>query len=181
VGADVLPASLEVAARGLSLAELRALANRLKQVPGAKDVDEGNAWLDGAERILGALRWAGLVAFGALAMGTAILVSNTLRLGVFARRDEIEIMKLVGATNAYVRTPFLLEGMLQGLAGAILAVLGLEIVQRVVIPRAAAAFSFAAGAAAPHLLPAHLGILLGAGAVVGLLGSYLAVARFLRA
>jgi hypothetical protein len=71
--------------------------------------------------------------------------------------------------------------MLQGLAGAILAVAGLEAVQRLVIPRAAAAFSFAAGAAAPHLVAAHFAILAGAGAVVGLLGSYLAVARFLRA
>jgi len=121
---------------------------------------------------------------GALALvltAALLVVANTIRLAVYARRDEIEIMKLVGATNAYVRTPFLLEGMLQGLAGALLAVVGLEIVQRLVIPRAAAAFSFAAGAAAPHLAVAHFGILAGAGAVVGLLGSYLAVARFLRA
>jgi cell division transport system permease protein len=145
------------------------------------EVDYGREWLDRIEALGRSMRNFGSGALALVLAAALLVVANTIRLAVYARRDEIEIMKLVGATNAYVRTPFLLEGMLQGLAGAILAVLGLEIVQRVVIPRAAAAFSFAAGAAAPNLLPAHLGILLGAGALVGLLGSYLAVARFLRA
>jgi len=64
---------------------------------------------------------------------------------VYARRDEIEIMKLVGATDGYVRAPFLLEGALQGLCGAALAAAGLLAVQRLVLPRAAAAFAFASG------------------------------------
>jgi cell division transport system permease protein len=177
-----LPPSLEVVPDGSpGPAEVRALAGRLGQMSHVVDVDYGREWLDRIEALGRAMRNFGSGALALVLAAALLVVANTIRLAVYARRDEIEIMKLVGATNAYVRTPFLLEGVLQGLAGAILAVLGLEIVQRVVIPQAAAAFSFAAGAAAPHLLAAHFGILLGAGAVVGLLGSYLAVARFLRA
>ena len=108
------------------------------------------------------------------------MVANTIRLAVYARREEIDIMRLVGATDAYVRLPFVIEGALQGLCGAVLAISGLVAVQRIVLPRAAAAFAFASGVPAPHLSPLHCALLAGAGAVVGLSGSYLAVARFLR-
>ena len=99
---------------------------------------------------------------------------------MYARRDEIEIMKLVGATDGYVRAPFLLEGALQGLLGAALALGAVIAVERWLLPRASQAFAFAAGISAPNLLPAHGAVLLGVGAVVGLFGSWLAVARFLR-
>ncbi|TMA24038.1 MAG: ABC transporter permease [Deltaproteobacteria bacterium] len=177
-----LPPSVEVIPAGSpGPNEVRALASRLGQLSHVVEVDYGREWLDRIEVLGRSMRNFGSGALALVLTAALLVVANTIRLAVYARRDEIEIMKLVGATNAYVRTPFLLEGMLQGLAGALLAVVGLEIVQRLVIPRAAAAFSFAAGAAAPHLAVAHFGILAGAGAVVGLLGSYLAVARFLRA
>jgi len=177
-----LPPSVEVIPAGSpGPNEVRALASRLGQLSHVVEVDYGREWLDRIEVLGRSMRNFGSGALALVLTAALLVVANTIRLAVYARRDEIEIMKLVGATNAYVRTPFLLEGMLQGLAGALLAVVGLEIVQRLVIPRAAAAFSFAAGAAAPHLAVLHFGILAGAGAVVGLLGSYLAVARFLRA
>jgi len=177
-----LPPSVEVIPAGSpGPNEVRALASRLGKLSHVVEVDYGREWLDRIEALGRAMRNFGSGALALVLTAALLVVANTIRLAVYARRDEIEIMKLVGATNAYVRTPFLLEGMMQGLAGALLAVVGLEMVQRLVIPRAAAAFSFAAGAAAPHLAVAHLGILAGAGAVVGLLGSYLAVARFLRA
>jgi cell division transport system permease protein len=177
-----LPPSLEVIPAGSpGPTEVRALASRVGRLSHVVEVDYGREWLDRIEALGLAMRNFGSGTLAVVLAAALLVVANTIRLAVYARRDEIEIMKLVGATNAYVRTPFLLEGVLQGLAGALLAVVGLEMVQRLVIPRAAAAFSFAAGAATPHLVPAHFGILLGAGAVVGLLGSYLAVARFLRA
>jgi cell division transport system permease protein len=177
-----LPPSLEVIPAGSpGPTEVRALASRVGKLSHVVEVDYGREWLDRIEALGLAMRNFGSGALALVLAAALLVVANTIRLAVYARRDEIEIMKLVGATNAYVRTPFLLEGMLQGLTGALLAVVGIEIVQRLVIPRAAVAFSFAAGAAAPHLPAAHLAILAGAGAVVGLLGSYLAVARFLRA
>ena len=181
VEAEVLPASIEVNAAGLTVTQVRALADRLKKVPGAKDVDDGNVWLDGAEQLLAGLHAAGLALFVGLALGTAILVSNTLRLGVFARRDEIEIMKLVGATNAFVQAPFLIEGLLQGLLGAILATLALLGVRAALAARVGALLHDSAALSRAALLPGRLlaALVLG-GAVLGLLASALAVSRHLR-
>jgi cell division transport system permease protein len=182
LAANPLPASVEVTPESaLSPEEVRALAERLAQVPGVSDVEYGREWLDRLEalgrtvRVLGA---GGLLLVLAAAM---LVVANTIRLAVYARRDEIEIMKLVGATDGYVRAPFLLEGALQGLLGALLACGAIAAVERWVFPRAAAAFAFASGVAAPSLGLAGTFSVAGCGAAVGLVGSYLAVARFLRA
>jgi cell division transport system permease protein len=104
-----------------------------------------------------------------------VLVANTLRLGVFARRDEIEIMQLVGATDLFVETPFLLEGLLQGLAGGLLAAGALLALAAVALPSLAAA-GLALGR--PEVLPpALIAAVVGGGAGLGLLSSALAVGR----
>lgn len=177
-----LPPTLELRLlKPLSVPELRAFAAKLERLPGVADVDYGREWLDRLEALGRALRAAGAGAL-ALVLGAAILVvANTIRLAVYARRDEIEIMKLVGATDGYVRLPFLLEGALQGMMGALLAGGGLWAVQRWLLPKAAAAFSFAASLGLPQAGLLHGAALVGFGAAVGFLGSYLAVARFLRA
>jgi len=181
VSASVLPLTLELTPRApATSAELRTLAGALSKLPDVVDVEYGREWLDKLEELARALRAAGAAAT-ALILGAAILVvANTIRLAVYARRDEIEIMKLVGATDSYVRMPFLLEGVLQGVAGALIALAGLFLVYRVLIPRAQAAFAFTAGAAIGPLLPSRLFALVAFGGAVGLLGSWLAVARFLR-
>jgi len=181
VAAEALPASVEVRAPGVDLAAARALARALEAVPGAETVDFGNAWLERVELLLRRLRLAGVLLFGAMCLGTAVLVSNTLRLGVYARRDEIEIMKLVGATDAYVEAPFLIEGVLQGLLGAGLAVGALHAAHALLAPRVAAAVGLAAPLARGDLLPGRLVLaLLGGGAALGLVSSALAVGRWLR-
>ena len=174
-----LPATLELTPR--SGGDLRALAQRVTRISGVVEVDYGREWVDRLEALGSALRRFGTASLVLVALAALLVVANTIRLAVYARRDEIEIMKLVGATDGYVRVPFLLEGALQGLCGAALALAGLLAVQRLVLPRAAAAFAFASDAAAPHLGTQHCLLLAGAGALVGLCGSYLAVARFLRA
>ena len=173
-----LPATVEVSPRGAG--DLRALAARVSQMAGVADVDYGREWVDRLEALGNALRGFGTGSLALVGIAALLVVANTIRLAVYARRDEIEIMKLVGATDRYVRAPFLLEGALQGLCGAALAAAGLLAVQRLLLPRAAAAFAFASGAQAPHLSAQHCALLAAAGALVGLCGSYLAVARFLR-
>lgn len=176
-----LPPSLEVTPRTtLPPAGLRILAAQLGQIPGVAEVDYGREWLDKLEALARGLRVFGAGALLTVLGAALLVVANTIRLAVYARRDEIEIMKLVGATDGYVRAPFLLEGFLQGVIGAGLAVAAVLAVQRWLLPRAAQAFAFAAGISAPNLTPAQLGGVLGVGAVVGLFGSWLAVARFLR-
>jgi cell division transport system permease protein len=159
---------------------VRLLAADLGQLPGVRDVEYGREWLDKLEALGRGLRAFGAGALLAVIGAALLVVANTIRLAVYARRDEIEIMKLVGATDSYVRAPFLMEGALQGLLGAGLAAGGIVAVQHWLLPRASQAFAFAAGVNAVHLAPLHAAALLCAGVFVGFLGSWIAVARFLK-
>ncbi len=181
VDPGVLPDAVEVAAPGIGLAEARALAARLRAVPGVEEVDYGTAWLEGLERLVTRARGVAWLVFGVLALASAVLVSNTLRLAVFARREEIEIMKLVGATDAFVAAPFLLEGLFQGLLGGGLAAAALAAANAAALPRLRALVPAASALAPGDTVPAALlGALVAGGAAVGLLGSALSVARTLR-
>jgi len=181
LGPGALPDAVEVAAPGIALADARALADRLRSVPGAAEVDFGNAWLERLETVLRRVRLGGLALLLLLALGTAVLVSNTLRLAVHARRDEIEIMKLVGATDTFVGAPFVLEGLLQGALGGGLAALALLGLHAALGPRLAAALPANLPLGRADLLPGGLlGALVAGGAAVGLVASALALWRFLR-
>jgi cell division transport system permease protein len=126
-------------------------------------------------------RAAGLVLLVLLGLSTAVLVANTLRLAVYARREEIAIQKLVGATDAYVALPILLEGILQGLLGSALAAGALAGAAWAIAPRLRSALPIAARLTPGDLVPPPLlgGLLLG-GVVLGALSSALALGRFLR-
>ncbi len=182
VAETALPASVEVRAPGISLAEARRLAAALHAgVPGADEVDYGNAWLERLELFLRRARIVGLVVFALLCSATAVLVANTLRLAVYARRDEIDIMKLVGATDGFVSAPFLVEGLLQGLLGATAAVGALLLAHAALAPRLRSAVALASGLTRADVLPTRLLVgLLAGGAALGLLASTLSVVRFLR-
>ncbi len=181
VGPGALPDSVDVIAPGISLEQARALAGRLRALPGVADVDYGNAWLEKLELLVSRARLASVVLFAVLALATAVLVGNTLRLAVFARREEIEILKLVGATDSFVSTPFLIEGVIQGMTGAGLAVLALLAVYAGVVPRLQATVPLASALRLGDTLPSGLLLgLLGGGAAVVLLGSAMAVVRTLR-
>ena len=121
---EPLPPSLEVRVpeRMRSPESLRALATELRATPGVTGVDYGEQAVERLSSIARAVRWAGWVAFVVLVGATLIIVSATLQLAIYARREEVEIQKLVGATDRFVQAPFLLEGALQGLAGSYLAV-----------------------------------------------------------
>jgi cell division transport system permease protein len=182
IGPDAVPDAVEVSAAGISLAAARELAGRLRNVPGAAEVDFGNAWLERLERFVARARAAGILLLVLLSVATAVLVSNTLRLAVFARREEIEIMKLVGATDGFVTAPFLIEGLAQGVLGAGVAVASLLGLHAAVAPRLRAAVRVAEALRLRDVLPWPLvGALLAGGAAIGLLASALSVARYLRA
>lgn len=178
LGPEVVPPSVEVSAPGIRLAEAQALAKRLEAVPGAREVDYGSAWLQALQRIIGRVRWAGLALLCALTAGVALLVANTLRLGVFARRDEIEILKLVGATPRFIGLPFLIEGAVQGLAGGAAAAGALVAGVAVALPRLSAALGQELPLGRGDLVPpALLAALVAGGVALGLAASALAVGR----
>jgi len=162
---------------------LRALAVELRGTPAVTGVDYGEQAVERLSAIARAVRWAGWVAFVVLVGATLIIVSATLQLAIYARREEVEIQKLVGATDRFVQAPFLLEGALQGLAGAIVAIAGLIAFRQTLAPQLGELLSFLRlpGVTAdprPWMEALELAL---AGAALGLSGSYLAVHRFLRA
>jgi cell division transport system permease protein len=114
-----------------------------------------------------------------LVVASVLLISNTIRLSIFSRRREIEVMKLVGATNWFVRGPFMLEGLICGVAGALLAIFFLVIGKAVALP---AILPHLSGDADVHALafPLVALVLLGSGLALGAVGSGLTIRRFLR-
>jgi cell division transport system permease protein len=117
------PASFELRLKtGAGLSErTEALAGRLRVAPGVADVRYDRLWLDRLQSALRAVEWAGMIFGLVLIAGALVTVANVVKLALHARRQEIEIMELVGAPTAYVRGPFVLEGILQGGLGAIVA------------------------------------------------------------
>jgi cell division transport system permease protein len=109
-----------------------------------------------------------------------IIIANTIRLTVFARRREIAIMQLVGATNTYIRLPFICEGLLDGVVGALLAVALLAVARVALWPRLLEALPWAQLTAMPvdtRLLAAELILV---GAAIGIVASWISVGRHLR-
>jgi cell division transport system permease protein len=115
-----------------------------------------------------------------LVLASTLLIANTIRLSIFSRRREIEVMKLVGATNWFVRAPFMIEGLLCGFAGSILAILLLVLAKAVALP----AIHYHGFADAPDVhawaFPLTALILLAMGIVLGAFGSGLTLRRFLK-
>ncbi len=120
-----------------------------------------------------------LIAVVILVIASTLLIANTIRLSIFSRRREIEVMKLVGATNWFVRGPFMLEGLICGLGGAITAVLLLVLSKTVVLPSILGHLSAGPDVHAwPFWLDAAL--LVTAGLALGAAGSGLTLRRFLK-
>jgi cell division transport system permease protein len=145
VGTNPLPASFEVRLRpgpgagsGIDI-----LAARLQQMPGVADVRYDRQWLDRLLSAIRVIRGVGFLLGSVLTIAAALTVANVVRLALYARRDELDIMQLVGAPQAYIRGPFVMEGVLQGGAGAlvalaVLAVAFLALRARYFVPLAAA-------------------------------------------
>jgi cell division transport system permease protein len=114
-----------------------------------------------------------------LGIASILLIANTIRLSLYTRRREVEVMKLVGATDWFIRWPFMIEGMVVGAAGAVLALVVLGAAKVLVLDPLAHSWTLIA---APHTIPflALVVVLLGAGVVVSALGSGLSLRRFLR-
>jgi cell division transport system permease protein len=126
------------------------------------------------------LRIVGVVFIVMLAVISLIFINNTIRLAIYSRRKEIGIMRLVGASNWFIRTPFMLEGVLQSLVGAALALLTLGLIQAFVMPKVVETVSFLpVSLSGTSALQISLILVVG-GILIGLAGSTFALRRYLR-
>jgi cell division transport system permease protein len=113
-------------------------------------------------------------------IASVLLISNAIRLSIFARRKEIEVMKLVGASDGFVRTPFVFEGLLQGLVGSALAALVVVWINYLFVDWARGALPFVPISTDAVNAPTLLLTLIAIGVAIGVIGSFLSVTRFLR-
>lgn len=184
VDPSILPASLEMRleAGSVEIGHLQALADKIGGIAGVASIDFGAEVMGRLRRLVHLLRWGG-VGIGALLAGaTVFLLSNTIRLTVYARRDEIVILRLVGATPSFVRTPFLLEGALWGLGGGVMASGGLYGLHGLVALRLSRLLSALTGGYELSLYRPSMAVSLAcAGMVLGASCSALALRRFLDA
>lgn len=184
LGENPIPASLQLKIHQAyqTPEALRQFTAFLGRQDGVEDVMYGQEWVDRLNNAIRMLRLLGLSVGLALGMASLLIVSNTIRLAVYARAEEIEIMRLVGATKLHIRAPFLLEGLIQGALGAGLALLLLfgayqaTLWQLQLTP--GQIFGIGVGS---FLDPRWAGAMLLAGASVGAFGSLISVGRFLRA
>ena len=184
LGENPLPASFQIRVHESSQTpeDLGKLSAFLSRLEGVEDVMYGQEWVDRLAAAVRILRLLGLSVGLALSLASVLIVSNTIRLAVYARADEIEIMRLVGATKMHIRAPFLLEGMIQGGLGAGLALLLLYGAYRATMWQLQQAPGPMLGMEVGSFLDTHwIAAMLLAGAVVGAFGSLISVGRFLRA
>jgi cell division transport system permease protein len=173
--ANPLPNAFRVQVRDAD--DVPAVAASIQRIAGVAKADYAADTVTKLLRAAAVLGRVGLAMIGLLVATAAIIIANTIRLTVFARRREIAIMQLVGATNMYIRMPFIAEGVLAGVLGALVALGVLAIAQAQIVPKIAATLAF---------LPLHAngpqlaGELLATGAAVGLIASWFSVGRYLR-
>ncbi|MCL1796755.1 MAG: permease-like cell division protein FtsX [Eggerthellaceae bacterium] len=126
------------------------------------------------------VRYIGIALIALMIFIALVFINNTIRLAILARRKEIAIMRLVGASNGFIRGPFLMEGALHALIGALLAVISLDLLRRFALPLVANALTWLPVTLETETLFFIYGALILAGLFIGLVGSSLAMRRYLK-
>lgn len=176
-----LPASLELTLMpqyGRS-GNIKELSTRLGRLPGVADVQYGRKWMAKLRVFVEVMKLVGITVGGLLLIATIFVISNTIKLTFYSRREELEIMRLVGATDFFIKAPFLIEGLLHGLGGALLAAGGLSLLVLFLFSHLDLPLRLAvmAGSLPTGQLVAGF---LGLGLLLGVLGSMVSLRRFLR-
>ena len=177
---EAFPASLEVSVQSeLAAGRLDKLSQQLALLPAVERVETYGAWSDRLAALLaGGVTASGLLALVVLAAVVSV-VSSTIRLALQRRRIEVEVLKLVGATDDYVRRPYVVEGAVQGALGATLALVLLGALFAIVQSRFDASFATLIGMT-PSFLPWSVALLLVfSGGALGALAALLSVRRLL--
>ena len=160
--------------------DVDAIAQSLHPLPkGVEKVKYGKQTADRILRVARVIEIVFLAAVLVLLVASTLLIANTIRLSIFSRRREIEVMKLVGATNWFVRGPFMLEGLICGLLGSLVAILLLLVGKELALPAILGRIESSSDVEALSFMVNAL-ILLFVGLAVGAVGSGLTLRRFLQ-
>jgi cell division transport system permease protein len=169
-----LPASLEIelVAEDRSAEGMERVLTSLEGLSGIADLASGQDWVEGYLRAVALVRGIGIGLGLILVLATLLIVANTIRLAVLARRDELEILSLVGASRTFIQTPFLLEGLLEGALAGALALLVLFTGFQLVLPGFEFGLELVLGGLSPRFFDAREALaLVAAGSGLGVVGS----------
>jgi cell division transport system permease protein len=147
--------------------------------PAIQSVSNKKNYTKRALELTSAVKWGGLAFAVLLTIASILLIANTIRLSLYARRREVEVMKLVGATDWFIRWPFVIEGVIVGAAGGVLAIMVLAITKIALLDPLFSGWSLVSQIRT-IAFPALIAVLLAASAAVSAVGSGLSLRRFLR-
>lgn len=170
VSGNPLPASIEIFIidKYRSNTSVRDLQNKLQEIKGVESVRYSKEWIDLVERFRVYFYTGAAILSFVMLLVLHIMISNTIKLTIYARRELVKNMELVGATRFFINTPFILEGMVQGILGACVSGIALTLIK--------VSFSHISLSWGPSFLP---GLLLLTGAFFGWIGSLSAVRKFM--
>jgi cell division transport system permease protein len=147
--------------------------------PSIQSVSNKKNYTKKALELTSAVKWGGIVFSALLIIASILLIANTIRLSLYARRREVEVMKLVGATDWFIRWPFVIEGVIVGAVGALVAISVLGLTKVLLLDPLFAGWTLIGGIRT-IAFSALVAVLLGAGVLVSAIGSGLSLRRFLR-
>ncbi|MDO7787938.1 permease-like cell division protein FtsX [Desulforamulus aquiferis] len=156
------------------------IAKQLEEMKGIEQVRYGQGVV---EKLLSVTEWIRIASAASLLLLTlaaVFLIATTIRMSVFARRREIGIMKILGATNWFVRFPFMLEGIVLGLTGGLLAVLVVDIGYISLVKKLQLSLPFIQPVVEPRMVLGILGVMVGLGVLIGAMGSWFSLRKFLK-
>lgn len=183
VSRDLLPASIEITLQKTSRnrAGVGRVVNELKKDRRFEDLRFGQEWLERFEKFIELLKFVGLVLGSFFLLAALFIVSNTIKLTLYARRDELEIMALVGATKNFIQVPFLLEGAMQGFFSGLLALGFLSLSFQLLVKKSLQSFWLTpVDFNAVFLAGSQQLVLVLSGVLLGLLGSLFSLRKFVR-
>ncbi|MBW4055086.1 MAG: ABC transporter permease [Proteobacteria bacterium] len=182
ISPEVLPTSFEITLKRShrDTASVESFVTALKRIPGITEVQYGEEWVRRFNSFLNFMRLLGALLGGFLVIAVVFIVSNTIKLTIYSRRDELDVMALVGATRFFIKAPFLLEGLIQGMAGSVLSIIILYGLFEGFLHNAGNFLTFNPVSSGLNFLPLeYIAGLLLAGALLGFVGSLTSLKRFI--
>jgi cell division transport system permease protein len=183
IQSGILPASFEIQLKKeyRNSVEIKKVVYQLKRFPQFEEIQYGQEWVETFSSLVHVLRLTQWVLGGLILIAMVFIISNTIQLTISSRRDEIEIMHIVGATPAFIQIPFYIEGLLQGLIGAGLAVLILFLLHQILFLNLPTSIQSWLARFPLLFLPVETIVrILAGGMILGFFGSFIASIRFLK-
>lgn len=173
-----LPASYKVKFKNPE--KIKTVADKIKTRPGIDEIKYGQSFLERLFKLRNYIILIGIILFALLCFASIILIANAIRMSIFSRRKEVAVMKLVGATNWFIRWPFAFEGIITGSLGAIISIILLLMAHLYISSTMRRSLPYLNFSVSQESIGLIFFLLFAMGVVIGIFGSFMALRRFLK-